>query len=102
MPRELLIQVSPEMANNEQMLYQYVSKLVNTSVSDLQKIVILKRSIDARQKAIKFNLKLNIYFKDEVFTESKIELPNYPNVTNKQEIIVVGAGPAGLLSLIHI
>jgi hypothetical protein len=102
MPRELLIQVSPEMANNEQMLYQYVSKLVHTSVSDLQKIVILKRSIDARQKAIKFNLKLNIYFKDEVFTESKIELPVYPNVTNKQEIIVVGAGPAGLFAALQL
>jgi hypothetical protein len=102
MPRELLIQVSPEMANNEQMLYQYVSKLVQTSVSDLQKIVILKRSIDARQKAIKFNLKLNIYFKDEVFTESKIELPNYPNVTNKQEVIVVGAGPAGLFAALQL
>jgi hypothetical protein len=90
------------MANNEQMLYQYVSKLVHTSVSDLQKIVILKRSIDARQKAIKFNLKLNIYFKDEVFTESKIELPVYPNVTNKQEIIVVGAGPAGLFAALQL
>jgi uncharacterized FAD-dependent dehydrogenase len=102
MPRELLIQVSPEMANNEQMLYQYVSKLVHTSISDLQKIVILKRSIDARQKAIKFNLKLNIYFKHEVLIESKIELPNYPNVTNKQEIIVVGAGPAGLFAALQL
>jgi uncharacterized FAD-dependent dehydrogenase len=102
MPRELLIQVSPEMANNEQMLYQYVSKLVHTSVSDLQKIVILKRSIDARQKAIKFNLKLNIYFKDEVFTETEIKLPNYPNVANKQEVIVVGAGPAGLFAALQL
>jgi len=102
MPRELLIQVSPEMANNEQMLYQHVAKLVDTSVSDLQKIVVLKRSIDARQKTIKFNLKLTIYFKDEVFTESKIELPNYPNVSNKQEVIVVGAGPAGLFAALQL
>jgi uncharacterized FAD-dependent dehydrogenase len=102
MPRELLIQVSPEMANNEEMLYQHVSKLVHTSVADLQKIVVVKRSIDARQKAIKFNLKLNIYFKDEVFTESKIELPNYPNVTNKQEVIVIGAGPAGLFAALQL
>jgi uncharacterized FAD-dependent dehydrogenase len=102
MPRELLIQVSPEMANNEEMLTQHVSKLIHTSVSDLQKIVVVKRSIDARQKAIKFNLKLNIYFKDEVFTESKIELPNYPNVTNKQEVIVIGAGPAGLFAALQL
>ena len=102
MPRELLIQVSPEMANNESLLYQHVAKLVDTSVSDLQKIVVLKRSIDARQKTIKFNLKLVIYFKDEVFTESKIELPNYPNVSNKQEVIVVGAGPAGLFAALQL
>ena len=102
MPRELLIQVSPEIAHNEEMLYQHVSKLVHTSVADLQKIVVVKRSIDARQKAIKFNLKLTIYFKDEVFTESKIELPNYPNVTNKQEVIVVGAGPAGLFAALQL
>ena len=48
------------------------------------------------------HLKLNIYYKDEVFTESKIELPNYPNVTNKQEIIVVGAGPAGLFAALQL
>jgi uncharacterized protein len=102
MPRELLIQVSPEMANNEEMLTQHVSKLVHTSVADLQKIVVVKRSIDARQKAIKFNLKLNIYFANEVFTENKIELPNYPNVTNKQEVIVVGAGPAGLFAALQL
>ena len=102
MPRELLIQVSPEMENNESLLYQHVAKLVDTSVSDLQKIAVLKRSIDARQKTIKFNLKLTIYFKDEVFTESKIELPNYPNVSNKQEVIVVGAGPAGLFAALQL
>lgn len=102
MPRELLIQVSPEMANNEEMLTQYVSKLVQTSVADLQKIVVVKRSIDARQKTIKFNLKLNIYFKDEVFIKAKIEIPNYPNVTNKQEVIVIGAGPAGLFAALQL
>ena len=102
MPRELLIQVSPEMANNEEMLTQHVSKLVQTSVADLQKIVVVKRSIDARQKAIKFNLKLNIYFAAEVFTETKIEIPNYPNVTNKQEVIVIGAGPAGLFAALQL
>ena len=66
MPRELLIQVSPEMANNEEMLTQHVSKLVQTSVADLQKIVVVKRSIDARQKTIKFNLKLNFALKQNI------------------------------------
>lgn len=102
MPRELLIQVTPEIAHNEEQLYKHVSKLIHVSVDDIKKIIIVKRSIDARQRAIKFNLKLNIFLVEENFVLQKIELPNYPNVFNKQEIIVVGAGPAGLFAALQL
>jgi len=71
-------------------------------VSEVQHISILKRSIDARQKAIKINLKLMIFFQGEPFTEQKIELPNYPNVANQKEVIVIGAGPAGLFAALQL
>jgi len=70
--------------------------------SEIKKIVVLKRSIDARQKAIKINLKLNVFFQNEPFVEDKIELPDYKNVTNAQEVIVVGAGPAGLFAALQL
>jgi uncharacterized protein len=76
--------------------------MIRTSVSEVQHISILKRSIDARQKAIKINLKLMIFFQGESFTEQKIELPNYPNVANQQEVIVIGAGPAGLFAALQL
>jgi uncharacterized FAD-dependent dehydrogenase len=62
----------------------------------------LKRSIDARQKAIKFNLKVVIYFQEDDFVEQKIQLPEYKNVSNSQEVIVVGAGPAGLFAALQL
>jgi NADPH-dependent 2,4-dienoyl-CoA reductase/sulfur reductase-like enzyme len=37
-----------------------------------------------------------VYLK-EPFKEDTIRLPDYGNVANAQEVIVVGAGPAGLL-----
>lgn len=102
MPQELQLQVSPQIAANENLLYEYVAKTVRVSTKLVQKVVILKRSIDARQKAIKVNLKVSVYLVDEKFSEYKIALPDYQNVTNKQEVIIVGAGPAGLFAALQL
>jgi uncharacterized FAD-dependent dehydrogenase len=102
MPREFQFQVSPEVAANESLLGQHVAKLFHVSPSEIQKVVVVKRSIDARQKAIKVNIKANVFFVGEPFVPSTIELPDYPNVANKQEVIVVGAGPAGLFAALQL
>ncbi|KAF2333087.1 NAD(P)/FAD-dependent oxidoreductase [Flavobacterium daemonense] len=102
MPRELLLQVTPETAANEVLLKDYLSKQIKVSPNEIQHITILKRSIDARQKAIKINLKVVIYVKGEAFQETKIELPLYKDVSSAQEVIVVGAGPAGLFAALQL
>jgi len=102
MPQELLLQVTPEIAVNNQIIKEQVAKLICVAVADIKHISILKRSIDARQKAIKFNLKVVIYFQEDDFVEQKIQLPEYKNVSNSQEVIVVGAGPAGLFAALQL
>ena len=102
MPRELLLQVTPEIAANELLLKDYLSKQIKVSLKEIQHVSILKRSIDARQKAIKINLKVIIYLQGESFQETKIGLPIYKDVSSAQEIIVVGAGPAGLFAALQL
>jgi uncharacterized FAD-dependent dehydrogenase len=102
MPQELLLQVSPEIATNELLLKDYLAKQIKVATKEIQHVSILKRSIDARQKAIKINLKVAIYVNGESFQEHKIQLPEYPNVANAQEVIVVGAGPAGLFAALQL
>lgn len=102
MPKELLLQVTPEIAANESLLKDHLSKQIKVSAQEIQHVSILKRSIDARQKAIKINLKVLIYLKGEPFQETKIELPIYKDVSNAQEVIVVGAGPAGLFAALKL
>lgn len=102
MPREIQIQVTPDVAASQELLQQYIAKLVQTNSSDIQHVSILKRSIDARQRSVKINLKVVVYFRDENFTELKIDLPDYKNVANAQEVIVVGAGPAGLFAALQL
>lgn len=102
MPQELQLQVSPEIAANENLLNEYVAKTVRVSTKLVHKVVILKRSIDARQKAIKVNLKVSVYLIDEKYIEQKTELPNYKNVSNSREVIIIGAGPAGLFAALQL
>jgi len=102
MSQELLLQVAPEIAVNDQLIKEQVAKLIRVSVADIKHISILKRSIDARQKAIKINLKVTIYFQEDEFIENKIQLPDYKNVSNSPEVIVVGAGPAGLFAALQL
>ncbi|MFB9077307.1 NAD(P)/FAD-dependent oxidoreductase [Flavobacterium procerum] len=102
MPKELLLQVTPETAANESLLKDHLSKQIKVSSQEIQHVSILKRSIDARQKAIKINLKVLIFLKGEPFQETKLELPNYKDVSSAQEVIVVGAGPAGLFAALQL
>ena len=102
MPKEFQFQVSPEAAANEELLTQQVAKNLKISPKDIQKVVVLKRSFDARQKSVKVNVKGNAFLVDEDYIPTTIELPDYPNVANKQEVIVVGAGPAGLFAALQL
>ena len=102
MPKELVLQVSPEIAADALLLQQYLSKQIKVGVHEIRHVSILKRSIDARQKAIKINLKVLIYLQGEAFQESSIALPDYKNVAHAQEVIVVGAGPAGLFAALQL
>ena len=102
MPKEFLFQVSPEVAANEELLARQVAKFCTISLDDIQKVVVLKRSFDARQKSIKVNLKGLVYSMDESYHPNKHDLPDYPNVAHQQEVIIVGAGPAGLFAALQL
>lgn len=102
MSREIQIQVLPEVASNEQALQLHIAKLMQVSASEIKKVFVLKRSIDARQKTIKFNIKATVFFQGENVVEESITLPNYNDVSNSPEVIVVGAGPAGLFAALQL
>ena len=61
--------------------------------------IIEKRSIDARQRQIKVNLKLQVFI-DEEKPSLTFDF-DYKNVKNSPEIVIVGAGPAGLFAALE-
>ena len=102
MPTSLLLQVSPEVASNEVLLRDVVSKKIQVSPAAIQHISIQKRSVDARQKSIKINLKLEIFLEDESIITEDMQLPNYQNCAAAPEVIIIGAGPAGLFAALQL
>lgn len=97
MQKELQLQVSPERASNNESLNKVIAQKTGVSLPDIQHVSIIKRSIDARQKNIKINLKVLVFI-NESYQEEKILLPDYPNVSGKEEVVIIGAGPAGLFA----
>lgn len=102
MPKDFLIQVSPETAADGLTLKKHVAGHIRVPESQISHISILKRSVDARQRVVKINLKVMVFFDGEEITEEKIGLPDYPDVSNEKEVIVVGAGPAGLFAALQL
>ena len=62
---------------------------------------ILRRSIDARQRTIFVNLKVRCYVNEQP-TDDEYVPTVYPNVSDRQQVIVVGAGPGGLFAALRL
>jgi uncharacterized FAD-dependent dehydrogenase len=101
MQKELQIQVTPETAHNQELLTTHVAKHIRLDKKEINQVEILKRSIDARQKIVKINLTLRVFINEEPIAD-KIELPYYQDVSQSEEIIVIGAGPAGLFAALKL
>ena len=91
----------PEEAANEQTLKQIAARETGFSVSEINAIHILKRSIDARQRTIYINLKLRAYINEQP-EGSFFPLVDYPDVSSAKSVVVVGAGPGGLFAALRL
>ena len=97
----LQIQVLPEVASTPDLLKTTIAKQLNIPNPEIKHIEILKRSIDARQKTTKINLKVAVYIKEE-FVQRVEDFPEYQDVNGKDEVIIIGAGPAGLFAALKL
>lgn len=101
MQKEFQLRVVPEVAADKEKLQNYIAGKSDVSHQDINHIEILRRSIDARQKQVIINLKVNVYVNEE-FSVKPVTLPNYPDVSNKEEVLIIGMGPAGLFAALQL
>ena len=101
MVQEYQIRVQPQIAYNEQNLASYLSKEKGFDIRTINRVRILRRSIDARQRQVMVNLKVRVYI-NELPQDDEYQRVEYPDVSDAPQVIVVGAGPGGLFAALHL
>ena len=101
MVSEYQLRVQPHIAANEQALMAYVAEEYGFDVRTLTAIRVLRRSIDARQRTIFVNLKVRCYINEQPSDDAYIPTV-YPDVADRPQVIVVGAGPGGLFAALKL
>lgn len=102
MIRDLQLRLTPECAYNSTKLKTIIAKELNILFNDITGYRIIKRSIDARQRQVMVNLSVKVFINQPVDTTPMYDKILYPDVTDSPQVIVVGAGPAGLFASLRL
>ncbi len=101
MPKQVNLTLDPEAAADGDLIRKAAASIAKIDLSDISGIRILRRSVDARQRNIKVNLSVEVFFRNENVTP--VLSPFVPlNVSGKKEVLIAGAGPAGLFAALRL
>ena len=101
MIQEYQIRILPEQAASEEGIKRYLAKEKGLDVRTLNQVRVLKRSIDARQRTIFVNLKVRAYINEFPQDDQYIHT-EYPDVSSRPRVILVGEGPGGLFASLRL
>jgi hypothetical protein len=95
------INLNPVAAADDAAIRKISAALAGIDLSAVSALRVIKRSVDARKKNIRVNLSV------EVFSGQNSAIPPITpfipvDVSLKQEVIIVGAGPAGLFAALRL
>lgn len=93
------ISVKPEESNNISLHKQIVAKQIKVDIEEINGIVLIKRSIDSRNKPV-FKLKYSVFI-NETPQENFVPI-SFKKVDDNKRVIIVGSGPAGLFAALRL
>jgi uncharacterized FAD-dependent dehydrogenase len=99
MIKELNLVAEPAVAFTETLLKELVAQELGLGPSDTLSVKLLNRSIDARNRRVKINIRLHA-FVNEPLKETELNI-HYQNVEGKPVVHIIGAGPAGLFAALR-
>jgi uncharacterized FAD-dependent dehydrogenase len=101
MVKQVQINLTPAAAADEAIVKKISASLTGIDQSEIYALRVIKRSVDARKKNIRINLTVEIYSGD--VSSVPVITPFIPvDVSLKREVIIVGAGPAGLFAALRL
>jgi uncharacterized FAD-dependent dehydrogenase len=101
MVKQVRINLNPAAAADEAAIRKIAASLAGIDQSEISSLRILKKSVDARKKNIRVELTVEIFTGED--SEIPVITPYIPvDVTKSREVIIVGAGPAGLFAALRL
>ncbi|MFM6938623.1 MAG: NAD(P)/FAD-dependent oxidoreductase [Aquirufa sp.] len=103
MPEYKSFVLDPAVANSPELLHEFLTAELGAKLLNSSQYRIEKKSIDARSRQIKANIKIGFYPKDHDFQldlSDRLRLPNLG--TKAKHAIIIGSGPAGLFAAIKL
>jgi len=97
MHNEIQLVATPEQAHKTDLLTKQVADKLEISPSRITRIRVLRKSIDSRAFLPKVNLTVEVYWDENAPEISKPSF-NFNFVGDKEPVLIIGAGPAGLFA----
>ncbi len=97
MQKKIQLSLSPEHASQNSDYKKYIAEYLKIKSERIKHFKIRKKSIDARSYKVKIVVEISVFI-DEPAPKAEEFKPNYENVSTKPEVLIVGAGPAGLFA----
>src|SRR5450631_4341447 len=98
MKKTIEITLLPEQCFDEKVAEFYISRNINST--EISGIKILRKSLDARRKPIRYNLQVDVYF-NETPPKEHFDF-DFKDVRNATHAVIIGAGPAGLFAALKL
>ncbi len=101
MIKEYQLRLVPQDAYDEQSLRQSIAREYGLDARTIRQVRTLRRSIDARQRIVYINLAVRLYINEEP-EDGLFPIVQYRDVSECQQVIVVGMGPGGLFAALRL
>jgi uncharacterized FAD-dependent dehydrogenase len=101
MIKQVQINLTPAAAADPEKVRSIAATLASVDASGISSIRIIKKSVDARKKNIRVNLTVEVITGDDTSIQ-KIPPFQANDVSQNQEVIIIGAGPAGLFAALRL
>ena len=96
------VRVTPEEALDLRLLRNAIEESWGLEDSSVAWVRILRRSIDARKRPVILQLSVEAGPESVMEPEGNIQVWEWPDVRGKEEVLVIGSGPAGLYAALEL
>ncbi len=101
MIKTITLTLAPAEAVSEKVIRKNLASVTGIGSNRINGYTIQKRSIDARSRQAKIVLQLQVFIDEKVAAAPAFD-PQLKNVSGAPQVVIVGAGPAGLFAALRL